>query len=288
MPAPGATPSASIIIAAHNESAVIARCLDALGPLLDDGLTQVVVACNGCTDDTAAIARRRPGVTVLELDVASKVAALRAGDRVAVAGPRIYLDADVTMSARAARAVLSALRLGTVLAGRPPIHFHTEGSCWAVRRWYFVRSRLPSLHAVLWGAGTYALSESGRARFQDFPDIVSDDLFIDSLFTQSERVIVATDPVVVRTPLRLGDLVKILKRTYRTQTEVGPARSTAISAGQTSQVRDLSDLLRRDPARVGDVALYTAVILTARIAARFTATSATWERDNSSRSVSIP
>lgn len=288
MTASGVMPNASIIIAAHNEATVIARCLDALAPLLEDGSTQVIVACNGCTDDTADIARRRQGVTVLELDVASKVAALRAGDRAAVSGPRMYLDADVTMSARAARMVLSALRLGTVLAARPPIHFETEGACWAVRRWYLVRGRLPSLHEVLWGAGTYALSEPGRARFHEFPDIVSDDLFIDSLFSQNERFIVPTDPVVVRTPLRSGDLVKILKRAYRTQTEVGPARSTAFSAGQTSQVRDLLDLLRHDPARVGDVAVYALFILLARVAARLTAKSATWERDTSSRQVSVP
>lgn len=284
----GSAPSASIIIAAHNESAVIARCLDALRPLLDAGSTQVVVACNGCTDDTADIARSRRGVTVLELKAASKVAALRAGDDVAVSGPRIYLDADITMTARAARAVLGALSHGAALAARPPIFFDTEGASWAVRRWYLVRGRLPSLRNVLWGAGTYALSEPGRARFREFPDIVSDDLFIDSLFTEGERIVVPTDPVVVRTPRRCGDLLKILRRSYRTQTDVGLARGNVISAGQTSQLRDLLDLLRGDPARVADVVIYVTFIGLARISAvftRFTAPSGTWERDNSSRIV---
>lgn len=283
MPATLNEPGGSIIIAAHNESSVIGRCLDSLQPIIDDGSTLIIVACNGCTDDTAAVARRYTGVMILELDTASKVAALRAGDRVAPAGPRIYLDADITMTAAAARAVLSALRQETVLAARPPVCFDTEGASWVVRRWYTIRKRLPSLQHVLWGAGTYALSVPGRARFGEFPDIVSDDLFIDSLFTQDERVVVSTDPVVVRTPRRCLDLLKILKRGYRTQTEVGPARHKPISAGQNSQLVDLIEVLRRDPARVGDVALYVTLIVLARMLARCSSPSATWERDDSSR-----
>ena len=46
-----------VIIPAHNEAAVIARCLDTLlEPPRPDRLDVVVVA-NGCTDDTADRAR---------------------------------------------------------------------------------------------------------------------------------------------------------------------------------------------------------------------------------------
>ena len=44
----------SVVIPAHDEEAVIERCL---GTLLADaraGEVEVVVVCNGCTDDTAA------------------------------------------------------------------------------------------------------------------------------------------------------------------------------------------------------------------------------------------
>ena len=144
--------AASIVIAAHNESAVISRCLDALRDVIAGGTVQVIVVCNGCNDDTARIARSHAGVTVLELAVASKVAALRAGDRIAPTGPRIYLDADVVMTSRAALAVVEALRPGRALAARPPIHFDSTGAGWAVRRWYVVRERLPSIRTALWGA----------------------------------------------------------------------------------------------------------------------------------------
>jgi glycosyltransferase involved in cell wall biosynthesis len=47
----------SIVVPAHNESSVIARTLRpwVTGPASDE--ISVVVVCNGCTDDTASVAR---------------------------------------------------------------------------------------------------------------------------------------------------------------------------------------------------------------------------------------
>ena len=278
-------PPFSIIIAAHNEADVIGRCLDSLAAVAVDGSAHVIVVCNGCVDSTADFARGRPGVTVVELSTASKTAALRAGDREAVGGPRLYLDADVVMTASAARAVARVLREGKTLAARPPTHFDTTHASWPVRRWYEIRQQLPSISTALWGSGTYALSVAGRELFDEFPDIVSDDLFIDQLIAADERVIVDTDPVTVHTPRRLADLLRILNRSYRTQHEVGTgtAASPRVSSGQRSQITDLQNLLRRRPSQLMSVLVYMAVIAAARLRARFVAPSVAWERDNSSR-----
>ncbi|MFD0748037.1 glycosyltransferase [Phytohabitans flavus] len=75
----------SVVIAAHNESAVISRCLSALregGADLD-----ITVVTNGCTDDTAEVARQHAGVRVVELAEAGKAGALNAGDAVAASFP---------------------------------------------------------------------------------------------------------------------------------------------------------------------------------------------------------
>jgi glycosyltransferase involved in cell wall biosynthesis len=275
-------PAGAIVIAAYNEESVIGRCLEALEPVLAAGTLQVIVVCNGCTDGTAPIARTHRGVTVLDLPVASKTGALRSGDAIAVSGPRIYLDADVVMSAPTALAVVDALGPGGAPAGRPPLEFDSSGSGRIVRSWYRVRAQLPSLSRVLWGAGTYAVSAEGRARFDEFPDIVSDDLFVDSLFGPTERIIVPTDPVIVRAPRRTGDLLRILRRTYRSQDDV--ARDPGISTGQRAQIRDLAALLRRRPSSAGDVVVYAFVILLARMQVRFArAPGPAWERDSSSR-----
>lgn len=77
----------SIVIAAHNEAAVVGRCLDALLAEAEPGEFDITVVANGCTDATAKVASARPGVRVLDLPSPGKVAALNAGDTVAVGYP---------------------------------------------------------------------------------------------------------------------------------------------------------------------------------------------------------
>src|ERR1035438_1575828 len=81
----------SVVIPAHDEAGVIRRCLDSLFTGFKPGELNVVVVCNGCRDDTAMLARASGHpVRVIELVRASKAAALRAGDAVALAFPRLY------------------------------------------------------------------------------------------------------------------------------------------------------------------------------------------------------
>ncbi|WP_448631445.1 glycosyltransferase family 2 protein [Cellulomonas soli] len=96
-PHPGARPGSpaaprpsmpgSVVIPAHDEEHGIARTLAPLAQAAAAGTLEVVVVANGCTDATAAVARSVPGVHVVEIDVASKAAALRAGDRAATRFP---------------------------------------------------------------------------------------------------------------------------------------------------------------------------------------------------------
>lgn len=271
----------TIIIAAHNEELVIGRTLEALADVRTAGDIAVVVVPNGCSDHTADVARGYPGVVVRELDAASKTAALRVGDAQAGPGPRIYLDADVVLTSRAARDVVRALTQGSI-AGRPPHVFDTSRATWVVRSWYRVRQALPSISGALWGAGCYALSQAGRGRFDEFPDIVSDDLFIDSLFAPAEVTIVETDPVVVTAPRRTADLVRILRRSYRTQSEV-EAKLPGLSRGQRGQLADIKAMLAHDPRLIGDIVVYIAIVAYARVRTRFARGNVRWERDVSSR-----
>jgi glycosyltransferase involved in cell wall biosynthesis len=270
----------NIIIAAFNEEVVIARTLTALVAVASD--VRIIVSCNGCVDRTADIARGFANVTVIDLAAASKVLALRAGDQAAGPGPRIYLDADVVMTARAVRDTLHVLRDGMAFAARPPVRFDSTAASWPMRRWYAVRGQLPSIASKLWGAGVYGLSEEGRARFDEFPDLVSDDTFIDDLFAADEVTIVATDPVIVRTPRATADLMKILRRSYRTQSEVVEEATGALSPGQRGQVNDLAAILRRRPAAIVDVIVYASIVARARLLSR-RGTYTNWERDESSR-----
>lgn len=81
------------VIPAYNEAANIGWVLQRVvrHPLLDE----VIVVCDGCTDDTAAVARRFP-VTVVELPVnVGKGGAMLAGVRQTDAEIILFLDADL-------------------------------------------------------------------------------------------------------------------------------------------------------------------------------------------------
>ena len=274
----------SVVIPAHNESACIRRCLDALFAGTTPNELDVVVVCNGCTDDTASLARSSGHpVRVIELETASKPAALRAGDEAALTLPRIYLDADVVLQGASARAVLERLRAGAV-AARPPVHYDSAASSAPVRSYYRARSRVPALLGSLWGAGVYGLSETGRHRFEAVPDVVADDLWVDRQFASDEIEIVECAPVVVAAPLRARDLFGVLRRTYRGKAETagvdphGRARRTTASTLQR-----LRELAASGPSVALDAATYAAFAVGARLANAGPSGAVRWERDDSSR-----
>ena len=285
---PEGGPLGSVVIPANNEALVIRRCLDALYEGFAPGGLDVVVVCNGCADDTAAQAGSSGHpVRVLELAAASKPAALRAGDAAALAFPRIYLDADVVLPGTAARVLLERLRTGAV-AGRPPIRYDSIGASAPVRRYYRARSRVPAVLGSLWGAGVYGLSAEGRRRFGEFPDVVGDDLWVDRLFDLGEVEIVDCAPVVVTVPRRAGDLVRLLRRTYRGKAETAPNAPERRQATMPSTLRDLGRLAAAGPGAALDAATYGAFAAGARLSlavaqAAVGPNGARWERDDSSR-----
>lgn len=284
-------PVASVIIPAHNEAEVIGRCLDALFAGIEPAELEVIVVCNGCADDTAALARSSGHpVRVIELQTASKVSALREGDMAARTFPRLYLDADVVLSGSSARKVAERLNAGAV-AARPPVVYSSSQSSAPVRRYFRARSQMPSLLGSLWGAGVYGLSAAGRGRFGDFPDVTADDLWVNLLFELDEVEIVDCEPVVVSVPRRTRDLVCVLRRTYKGKAENGVGFSGNNRARETTltTLRDLRQLAASGPGAALDAVTYAAFAARVRVAlALGTAVGAgsvaeRWERDDSSR-----
>lgn len=275
----------SVVIPAHNEAAVISRCLDTLLEGFRPGELDVVVACNGCTDATADIVRSGGyEVRVLETEVPSKPGALRAADEALTGFPRLYLDADVVLTGTAARQVLDRLRSGPALAARPPIKYDTERSSALVRSYYRARTEIPAVMNSVWGAGAYGLSEKGRARFTSYPDVIADDLFVDQHFRPDEIEIVNTTPVTVAVPRQSADLLRILRRTYlgNSENRLRPSDEKEKEAKTSSTVRDLMRFARSGPANATDAAVYAAMAALARLTVMISPPSG-WERDNGSR-----
>jgi glycosyltransferase involved in cell wall biosynthesis len=283
-----AGPIASVVIPAHNEAGVITRCLNALFEGIEPAALEVVVVCNGCRDDTAVRARESGHpVLVLELDVASKAAALRAGDAALDVFPRLYLDADVVLPGGSARRVIEHLQ-GGALAARPPIRYDSTQSTAPVRSYYRARAEVPAVMRSLWGAGVYGLSGTGRARFGEFPDLTADDLWLDRQFAPEEVEIVDCDPVLVRVPRASRDLVRILQRTYKGKAETRPDAGPDDRARTVTQsaLRDLRRLAVSGPRGAVDAGTYAGFAAGARLVLAVRAgrgAGARWERDDSSR-----
>lgn len=178
----------SVIIPAHNEESVIARTLAAITANAQPGEFDVIVVCNGCTDNTAGVARSfGPSVRVVETRIANKAHALNLGDELACSFPRVYLDADVIITANAIRSLARRLEAGDVLAVAPKASIDLSHCSWAVRAFYEIRSLLPSASEGIGGSGVYVLSEAGRRRFDRFPAITADDGYVRVQFQVEER-----------------------------------------------------------------------------------------------------
>jgi glycosyltransferase involved in cell wall biosynthesis len=102
-------PSLSLIIAAHDEQAVIgAKVANALALDYPRELLEVIVACDGCGDDTAAIARVSGADSVLELPRGGKIRAQDAAVRGARGEIVAFSDANAQWEPGAARALVGA------------------------------------------------------------------------------------------------------------------------------------------------------------------------------------
>ncbi|BCJ49712.1 hypothetical protein Asp14428_11870 [Actinoplanes sp. NBRC 14428] len=268
----------SVVIASYNEEAVIGRCLDALLAGAGPGGLDITVVANGCTDGTAAVAAARPGVRVLERARPGKAAALNAGDAAARGFPRFYLDADIVVPPGGIAALAAALTTG----GSPPLavvprrRLDLAGRPVPVRAFYAINGRLPAYDGALFGRGLIGVSAAGRARFAEFPDVIADDLFLDSQFAAAEKREVAAVEVAVGTPRRTRDLLRRLVRVR--------AGNAALRAGGPGQVRAavrsswLRDVVVPRPWLAPAAVCYVALTVGAALLARRRAGEVGWGR----------
>ncbi|WP_327130730.1 glycosyltransferase [Streptomyces sp. NBC_01343] len=286
----------SIVIPAHNEGRVIGRLLDALLSDAPASGPDIVVVCNGCTDDTAAVAGARgPRVRVVEIPTPSKHTALRVGDEHAQGFPRLYVDADVEVGAADVRALTGALAARPdLLAAAPGRDIPLSGCAWPVRAYYRVWQRLPAVREGLFGRGVIAVTEPGHARIAALPPLMADDLAASLAFAPQERRVVEAARVVVHPPRTWGDLIRRrvraatssaeLERFQASQAPGSPEGAHAPSARTGTD--DLRALLRAQPSLLPGVVVFVVAALAARRGARKAIRSgdfSTWLRDESSR-----
>lgn len=276
------------MIPAHNEARVIGRLLDSLLADSSKDETDIVVVCNGCTDDTARIAAERgPRVRVVEIPTPSKHTALRTGDEHARGFPRLYVDADVVIAGADVRALTEPLDDASsgILATAPERRIPLAGCAWRVRAYYQVWQRLPAVREGLFGRGVIALSKAGHARIAALPPLMADDLAASLAFTPEERLVVGAAAVVVHPPRTWPDLIKRRIRAAVSTAQVEEQQKPTGPSARTSKA-DLTTLLRGEPRLFLAVVVFVAAALVARRKAEKAIREqdfGTWLRDESSR-----
>ncbi|MER3472519.1 MAG: family 2 glycosyl transferase [Armatimonadota bacterium] len=107
---PSCLPVVTVVVAAHNEEANIgARIENILQCDYPRDRLGIVVACDGCTDRTASIARGYEGVLVLDLPRRGKAGALNEGVRVASGEVLVFTDARQRFAPDALRQLVRRL-----------------------------------------------------------------------------------------------------------------------------------------------------------------------------------
>tara|TARA_R110002096_G_scaffold52222_4_gene136197 strand:- start:918 stop:1742 length:825 start_codon:yes stop_codon:yes gene_type:complete len=186
----------SVIIPANNESGYIAACLASLfasQPV--PGGAEAIVVANGCDDNTADVARATHdladkagwGLTVIELAKGGKPMALNAGDTAAQGEMRVYLDADVRVSAPLMAQLVTALAVedARYATGKAVIPAARSAITRAYARFW---QKLPFAQSTAPGHGLFAVNAPGRKRWQTFPALISDDTFVRLHFRPQERI----------------------------------------------------------------------------------------------------
>ncbi|MFN4098613.1 MAG: glycosyltransferase family 2 protein [Pararhodobacter sp.] len=260
--------SLSIIIPACNEALYIDTCLTALLASTGPSAAQVIVAANGCNDDTVARAQAHAAgfaargwrLEVLDLPALGKLGALDAGEAVAAHPVRAYLDADVTVSPPLMAQIAQAL------AGEAPRYASgtplVTARGWVSRAYARFWTRLPFVVDDVPGFGLYAVNAAGRARWGGFPRIIGDDAFVRVQFSPDERVKV---PATYDWPLIEGfaPLVRVRRRQDQGVTELA-ALYPALIANEGKATPGKGWMIRRALADPFAFATYAAVKLAVR------------------------
>jgi hypothetical protein len=227
---------------------------------------------------------------VIETPKGSKTYALNLGDAAATAFPRIYLDADILLSHRTVTSIVEALQSSDALAVAPRMRVDLEGRSWAVRSFYEIWLKTPYHLRGMIGSGVYALSEEGRKRFGEFPEIIADDGFVRAHFGPDERRVLDDCGFTIIPPATLGGLLKIKTRAVLGNKELArkyPALIQRLSQ-QERRAGGYADYwnLARQPALWPRLGVYAFVKSVAAVRARSQLrrlTAYRWERDETSR-----
>lgn len=186
----------SFVVPAYNEAQLIAATLDAIHSAAADIAQpcEIIVADDGSTDDTAAIARAH-GARVVPCTHRQIACVRNTGARAATGDILIFVDADTIISAALVRASLDALARGAVGGGAT---LHVEGRLpwWGPAVVWLVSA---NMRAMRWAAGCYVFCT--RTAFEaaggfDEQLFATEEIAFSRALKRIGRVVILREPVV--------------------------------------------------------------------------------------------
>jgi len=227
-------PSAAfgVVIPAYRGSAVLERSMGSLARQRFVGRLHVVVAVN----DGMAVTRRaaellapklrtRGDTCTVLVTPPGRVEAIEAAERELPTAPRLYLDQDAELSHDAIALLAEILAGGDVHFAVPSLRIAPSPSA-ASRAYYRAWQGLPYVRSSPATMGAYAVSVAGRARWDQFARVHSDDKWVRWHFAPHERAVVAARYEVIP-PRGVRELVQARRRYQSGNSELsamaGPA-----------------------------------------------------------------
>lgn len=270
--APQRTPI-TVILPARNDAENLSRCLTELAKQDHPGPVRIVVVPNGCTDETSDIARsftdRLPSnysILIHDVSQQSKACALNAGDRFALPGIRVYLDADSVLSPNSLRLMHDTLQSDGINLCAPR-RVIRRSSKFITRCYSKVWSALPYVNDSIICSGVYAVSATGRSRWTEFPLIHSDDKFVRLHFRSDEWHRIEEAYSVVGMPDGTRRLFRARVRWCRGNRELARHYPSLIQQDQNRYAGIVRRILGC-PKLWGDIPLYAALHVSASLVAR--------------------
>lgn len=272
-----------VVIPAHDEVGSIAATLSAI--MVDAGI-DVVVVCNGCSDDTASVARRvAPSARVVELPAVGKAGAINYGLSLVRPGTVLVVDADTQVTRDALDAVANALNEPGVAAASPAPAFDLTHTDRWVRAYYRAFAGHVYLTRGVGGSGVWGLSAAGRTRLGKLPPVIADDGYVRHFFSIREQRRVRTTAdgsavcTIVHPPATLAALIRTEARWRAGDAQVRAllGRESSDDAGDTGAF-----MARLVAGNLADYARYALVKVAGRLMLlhnRCTGTASLWHRD---------
>lgn len=220
-----------VVVPAHNEQALIGACLRSV--LADSAALdlRVIVVANGCSDDTATIARATPAggqqVVVVQTPRSGKTAGLNAAEPHRRGCSVVYLDADTVLTPGTMPALITALDTAAARLVAPRAILVRPNSVLA-RSFAAVWTRLPAVAGQVIGGGCYAVNPAGRARWSTFPAVVADDAFVRTRFSADECQVVDDGTFILVLP-EDRELVGVVRRWRDGNAELASSPSGGLS-----------------------------------------------------------